>query len=55
MNTTNFKIAFIRLKEIAISDATAIICFEKNPAECHRKFIALALEQEGWQVTHIID
>lgn len=53
--TTDFKIALISLKEIAIKDKTAIMCFEKNPFECHRRFITQALEKEGWEITHIID
>jgi len=53
--TTDFKIALVSLKEIAIRDKTAIMCFEKNPYECHRRFIAQVLEKEGWQITHIID
>lgn len=55
MQTTDFKIGLVRLKELATSNVTAIICFEKHPSQCHRNFIALALEREGWQVTHIID
>lgn len=55
LQTTNCKIGLIRLKELAVSNVTAIICFEKLPSQCHRNLIALALEKEGWQVTHIID
>ncbi|MBL7197015.1 MAG: DUF488 domain-containing protein [Candidatus Omnitrophica bacterium] len=55
VQTTNFKISLIRLKEIAVGDVTAIICFEKHPSQCHRRFIASALENEGWRVIHIID
>ena len=55
VQTTDFKIGLVRLKEIAMKDISAIICFERNPVECHRRFIAHALEDEGWQVTHIVD
>lgn len=55
MQTTDFKIGLIRIKELAVNSVTAIICFERNPSQCHRSFIAMALEKDGWQVTHIID
>jgi uncharacterized protein (DUF488 family) len=55
MQTIDFKMALVNLKEIALKGNTAVICFEKNPAQCHRQLIASALATEGWRITHIID
>jgi uncharacterized protein (DUF488 family) len=43
------------LKEIASRFTTAFMCAEKFPWRCHRRFIALKLEQDGWKVIHILD
>lgn len=34
---------------------TAIMCAERHPAQCHRRFIASALSQRGWEVIHAIE
>ncbi len=54
-NTPVFQNGLNRLKEIAEKRRTAIICAERFPWRCHRRFIALKLEELGWQVRHIID
>ena len=43
------------LEEIAQKRSTAIICAERFPWRCHRRFIARELEKRGWRVSHIID
>lgn len=53
--TPQFQAGISKLEEIARQKDTAIICAEKLPWRCHRRFIALELEQRGWQVGHIID
>ena len=55
MKTPTFKSAFKKLIEIAKKDLTCIICAEKFPWRCHRRFIAKALEEEGIEVLHIIE
>lgn len=32
-----------------------IICLEKNPKRCHRRFIAETMENKGYPVIHIIE
>lgn len=44
-----------RLEEVAIHNNTVVICAEKFPWKCHRKWIAREFHKRGWQVEHIID
>jgi len=44
-----------KLEEIAKERKTAIVCAERLPWRCHRRFIGGELERRGWQVIHIID
>ena len=53
--TFEFQTGLKRLEEIAQKGMVAIICAERFPWRCHRRFIALELEKHGWQVNHIID
>ena len=53
--TSQFQVGISKLEEIARRKRTAIICAERFPWRCHRRFIALELEKRGWQVVHIID
>lgn len=53
--TSEFQSGLQKLEEIARKRSTAIICAERFPWRCHRRFIALELEKRGWQVSHIID
>ena len=53
--TSEFRSGLYKLEEIARERSTAIICAERFPWRCHRRFIALELEKRGWRVSHIID
>lgn len=53
--TAEFQKALKKLEKIAWERKTAIVCAERFPWRCHRRFIALELEKLGWQVNHIID
>uniref|UniRef100_A0A7V4JPE1 DUF488 domain-containing protein n=1 Tax=Thermodesulfobacterium geofontis TaxID=1295609 RepID=A0A7V4JPE1_9BACT len=55
MKTSTFKLAFEKLIEIAKKDLTCIICAERFPWRCHRRFIARALEEREIEVLHIIE
>ncbi len=52
---SQFQAGLSKLEEIARQKRAAIVCAERFPWRCHRRFIALELEKRGWQVTHIID
>ncbi len=53
MNSEDFKIGVKKLAKIAEEKRTVIMCRERNPRWCHRRFISKALEQMGFQVIHI--
>ena len=53
--TSEFQVGLKKLEEIARKKRTVFICAERFPWRCHRRFIALELENRGWQVNHIID
>jgi uncharacterized protein (DUF488 family) len=53
--TEEFAKGMEKLKEIVGEFTTAFMCAEKFPWRCHRRFIALKLEQDGWSVIHILD
>lgn len=53
--TRDFEIGINRLETIASQKISVIICAERFPWKCHRRFIARALHKKEWQVVHIID
>ena len=44
-----------KLEETARERKAVILCAERFPWRCHRRFISRELEQRGWRVIHIID
>lgn len=55
MKTSDFKMALEKLIRIGEKELTCIICAEKFPWRCHRRFISKALEEKGIEVLHIIE
>lgn len=53
--TEGFREGLEKLKACASRQPTAILCAERFPWRCHRRFIASRLEDEGWEVMHIIE
>lgn len=53
--TTEFQEAVGKLEELALRRRATIICAERLPWRCHRRFIGFELESRGWRVIHIID
>jgi uncharacterized protein (DUF488 family) len=53
--TDEFKLGIDKLEEIAAVGTVVIICAEKFPWKCHRRWIAKELHHRGWTVEHIID
>jgi len=43
------------LESIALQKTSIIICAERFPWKCHRKWIARELHKRGWDVEHIIE
>ncbi len=54
MGTPAFKEGIEKLLELARQGRTCIMCMERNPKYCHRRFIASYLEAMGIRVVHII-
>jgi uncharacterized protein (DUF488 family) len=54
METEEFREGIERLEEIASIMRAAIVCAERFPWKCHRRFIAATLEPHGFEVVHII-
>lgn len=44
-----------KLEAVAKDNISVIICAERFPWKCHRKWIARELHRRGWVVEHIID
>jgi uncharacterized protein (DUF488 family) len=53
--TDEFLEGIILLESIALKKTSVIICAERFPWKCHRKWIARELYNRGWKVEHIID
>jgi uncharacterized protein (DUF488 family) len=53
--TPDFAAGIGELEECASLAPAVVVCAERLPWRCHRRFIAAALEEKGWEVIHILD
>lgn len=53
--TASFARGLSRLEALAAARPTAILCAERLPWRCHRRFIASAFRRRGWEVVHILE
>lgn len=53
--TEGFAKGIEMLESIAADKLSVIICAERFPWKCHRKWIAKELHKREWEVEHIID
>ncbi|MEW6584795.1 MAG: DUF488 domain-containing protein [Nitrospirota bacterium] len=53
--TDEFKQGVTLLESIAESKIPVIICAERFPWKCHRRWISREMQKRGWEVIHIID
>lgn len=53
--TDDFIKGIALLESFALQKTSVIICAERFPWKCHRKWIARELRKRGWEVEHIID
>jgi len=53
--TDDFLRGIDTLESIAGNRLSVIICAERFPWKCHRKWISRELHRRGWHVEHIID
>jgi uncharacterized protein (DUF488 family) len=54
MAEETFEAGLARLKALALSRRTAVMCAEAHPSRCHRQLIADALFACGWRVLHLL-
>lgn len=54
METELFREGMRKLLDVAERKRTCIMCMERDPKYCHRRFISAHLEQMGAEVVHII-
>jgi len=55
MHTEAFLNGIKQIERHAKNKKSAIMCCERLPWRCHRRFISMQLESRGWEVVHIID
>jgi len=55
METDAFGRGLAQLMKLAPEAPTAILCAERDPAGCHRRHVARALRERGFEVRHIIE
>ena len=53
--TEEFREGVRGLETIAREALSVVICAERFPWKCHRKWISLELQKKDWEVRHIID
>jgi uncharacterized protein (DUF488 family) len=53
--TEEFREGVRKVEAIAREKTSAVVCAERFPWKCHRKWISLELQTQGWDVRHIID
>jgi len=53
--TDSFTKGIDKLESLAQTKTSVIICAERFPWKCHRKWITRELNKRGWDVKHIID
>lgn len=41
------------LEELAASQPICLLCFERDPAHCHRRVLAQRLEEKGFKITDL--
>jgi len=55
VSTPEFDSGMKKLQSAISKKTGAIVCAEKFPWRCHRRFIATELTVRGWEVKHIIE
>ena len=55
MKTELFREGIKKLLEVARQRRVCIMCMEKNPKYCHRRFLTAYLERKGVEVIHILE
>jgi uncharacterized protein (DUF488 family) len=54
-DTEEFRKGIEMLEAVAREKKSAVLCAEKFPWKCHRRWIARELKRRNWHIIHIID
>ena len=55
MKTRLFREGVKKLLDLARERCVCVMCMEKNPKYCHRRFLTAYLEKKGIEVVHILE
>lgn len=55
METENYLKGIEKLEKIGERNSSAIMCAERFPWRCHRRFISQDLKERKWEVVHILE
>lgn len=55
MKTELFRVGIERLIKLAENGRVCIMCMEKNPKYCHRRFVSAYLERKDVEMVHILE
>lgn len=55
LETEEFRHGLERVEQLAQGRMAVILCAERLPWRCHRRFIGRELERDGFMVEHVID
>jgi uncharacterized protein (DUF488 family) len=53
--TQAYRHGISKIEGVATKESCAILCAERFPWKCHRRFIANSLQMLGWKVIHVLD
>lgn len=53
--TQAYKYGLSKTEKIAEKNTCSIMCAERLPWRCHRRFIGDSLKKRGWKAIHVID
>jgi uncharacterized protein (DUF488 family) len=53
--TQSYEQGISKIEGIAAKESSAIVCAERLPWRCHRRFIGNSLQTLGWRVIHVVD
>ena len=55
MKTELFREGVEKILQVAKERRVGIMCMEKNPKYCHRRFLTVYMERKGVEVIHVFE
>lgn len=53
--TENYRRGLEKIEALASNEKVVVMCSERLPWKCHRRFIGKSLRDRGWEIIHIIE